>query len=385
MVLNLVPLFLANVLGVRSVLIGLIEGVATATASLLPVYSGWLSDRWRARKRLAVAGYAISALAKPFFYWADSWERVACVRWAERVGKGVRTAPRDALVAASVPDPHHGLAFGLHRAADTGGAVVGLALALGAVLLWQSDVGRLEGGTFRVLVLASLLPAFLAVLVLAFGSHEVPLGESREPPRIGLRGLGRPFGVFLGVAALFDLGNSADAFLILRTQERGLGVPGLLGVLIGFNLVYALLATPAGAFADRIGRKRALLLGWLLYAAVYFGMARAETGRALWALWGAYGAYYALSYGTAKALIAGLVPEPLRGTAYGTYAAVLGVLDLPASLLAGILWGGVGAWTGFGPAAPFYFGAATAALAAGLLAVCVPEPRAGRPLVTPPA
>lgn len=381
MVLNLVPLFLANVLGVRTVVIGLVEGAAQATSGLLNVYSGWLSDRLRARKRLAVAGYAISALAKPFFYVAASWPAVAAVRWVDRVGKGVRTAPRDALLAASTPADRSGLAFGLHRAADTAGAVLGLGIALVAVALSQRSATALGRESFQTLVLISLVPGFLAVAVLARGAEEVPPapGEAERPaPRLGWRGLGRPFLVFLAIAALFDLGNSADAFLVLRAQERGLSVVGILAMLLCFNAVYAVVSTPAGVLSDRVGRKPVIVAGWLLYAGTYLGVAAARTGTQIWLLYALYGVYYGLVTGTAKALIAGLVREEQRGTAYGTYAAVLALLDLPASLIAGALWQGVGAWRGFGPAAPFFFGAATAALAALLLAAFVREPQPTR-------
>lgn len=383
MVLNLVPLFLANVLGVRTVVIGVVEGAAAATAGLLNVFAGWLSDRLRARKKLAVAGYALSACAKPFFYAATSWPLVAAVRWADRVGKGVRTAPRDALVAASVGEGQRGLAFGLHRAADTAGAAAGLLVALVAVALTQGEAGLLSRRAFQVVVLLSLAPAFLAVAVLAAGTREVPPASREAGLPIGLRGLGRPFLAFLAAAALFDLGNSADAFLLLRAQERGLSVVGILGMLFAFNAVYAAVSTPAGSLSDRIGRKPLIVAGWLLYAAVYLGVARARSGEQVWLLYGLYGVYYGLVTGTAKALVAGLVPEPLRGTAYGTYAAVLSALDLPASVLAGALWQGVGSWPGLGPAAPFYFGAATAALAALLLALLVREPRGSAPEVLP--
>ena len=173
MVINILPLFLSNVLGVKTNIIGLIEGVAEATASLLKVFSGWLSDRLGARKWLAVAGYALSACSKPFFYVANSWGAVAGVRWADRVGKGIRTAPRDALVADSIDERHRGLAFGFHRAADTGGAVLGLLIALGVVWLAQAGSTTLTRATFQTVVLISLIPAFLAVLSLAVGAQDV--------------------------------------------------------------------------------------------------------------------------------------------------------------------------------------------------------------------
>ncbi len=378
MVLNVVPLFLANVLGARTAVIGLIEGVAGSTASFLQVVSGSLSDRLGRRKGLAVAGYALSACAKPLFAVATSWGAVAAARWGDRVGKGIRTAPRDALVADSIAPDQRGLAFGLHRAADTGGAVVGIGIALAVVWGLQGGGLTLDADTFRTLVLVSLVPAFLAVAILAFGAREVPrpaeatAGPAR--PRLGVRGLGRRFGLFLGVSALFDLGNFSDAFLVLRAQDAGLGVHQVLLVLLGWNLAYALLSTPAGSLSDRVGRRRVLVCGWLLYALVYLGFARVEGGLGVAALFLAYGAYYGLTAGTAKAYIADLVPAPLRGTAYGTYHAVLGLIDLPASLIAGLLWQGVGAWEGFGAAAPFTFGAACAGAAALGLWVLLHEP-----------
>ncbi len=369
MILNLLPLFLTNVLGVRTSVIGLIEGVAEATASLLKLVSGWLSDRLGSRKWLAVAGYAISALSKPLFYGAQTWTRVAVARWSDRVGKGIRTAPRDALVADSTPVAQRGLAFGFHRASDTAGAMVGLIIALGVVWLVQQGSVLLYESTFRTLVLLSLLPAFAAVLVLIVATREVAVAGQSALPRLGFKTLGRPFLIFLLIVGLFDLGNSSDAFLVLRAQERGMSVSGILAMLITFNLIYTLVSTPAGALSDRIGRRRLLVAGWLIYAAIYFGFALAQAGWQIWALYAVYGLYYGLSYGTAKAMVADLVAPALRGTAYGTYHAVLGLLDIPASLIAGLLWQGIGAWPGFGPAAPFLFGALLALAAALLMAL----------------
>lgn len=373
MVINIVPLFLSNVLGASTAVIGLIEGLSEATASLLKLFSGWLSDRLRARKWLAVAGYALSSLSKPFFYFANSWASVLAVRWTDRVGKGIRTAPRDALVADSIDDSQRGLAFGFHRASDTGGAVLGLVIALAVVWALQSSSVELGRHTFQVVVLASLIPAFLAVLALALAAKDVPVTGMREKPAISLKGLGRRFLVFLAIVGLFDLGNSSDAFLVLRAQERGLSVTGVLGMLITFNLVYTILSTPAGSLSDRIGRKRVIVGGWLIYAAIYLGFAMAYTGMQIWMLYAFYGAYYALTYGTAKAMVADLVPADLRGTAYGTYNAMLGLIDFPASLIAGLLWQGLGGWSGFGPSAPFFFGASCSLLAALLMLAWRPQ------------
>jgi MFS family permease len=375
MVLNILPLFLSNVLGVGTNIIGLIEGIAEATASLLKVFSGWLSDRLRARKWLAVTGYGISTLAKPFFYFANAWTAVLAVRWADRVGKGVRTAPRDALVADSIDEEQRGLAFGFHRAADTGGAMLGLLIALGVVWAAQSATAELGRRTFQIVVLASLVPAVLAVISLALGAEDVPITGQGERPAITFKGLGKPFLVFMVIVGLFDLGNSSDAFLVLRAQERGLNVLGILGMLITFNLVYTLISTPAGSLSDRVERRRVIVGGWLAYAAIYFGFALAEASWHVWALYALYGVYYGLAYGTTKAMVADIVPAELRGTAYGTYNAVLGLLDFPASLIAGLLWQGVGAWKGFGPSAPFFFGAVLALVAAILMILWKPPVR----------
>jgi len=379
MVLNVLPLFLANVLGVRTSVIGLVEGAAEATASLLKAPVGALSDRLGQRKGLAVLGYGISALAKPFLLVASTWGAVGAARWADRVGKGVRTAPRDALLADSVDESSRGLAFGLHRAADTGGAVVGLLAAIAVVWLAQGGAVALGREAFRTLVLVSLVPALVAVAVLAIGARETGPGSAGDERGAGLalRGLGRRFGVFLAISAVFDLGNFSDAFLVLRAQERGLSVVEVLWMLVAFNAVYAAISTPAGSLSDRIGRKRLLVAGWLFYAAVYLGFAVAETGLHVTALFVAYGAYYGLTAGTAKALVADLVPPRLRGTAFGTYHATLGLIDLPASLIAGILWQGIGSWHGLGPSAPFYLGATLALAAALLLAAFVRAPDEG--------
>ena len=369
MVINLLPLFLASVLGVKTNIIGIIEGVAEATASLLKLFSGWFSDRLGARKWLAVTGYGISALAKPFFYFANTWGAVAGARWGDRVGKGVRTAPRDALVADSIGEHQRGLAFGFHRAADTAGAVVGLLIALAIVWFAQSGDVVLAEHTFRTVVLVSLIPAALAVLSLAIGAKEVTVAGKREAPRFAFKSLGKPFMIFMLIVAIFDLGNSSDAFLVLRAQERGLSVFGVLGMLVTFNLVYTLISTPAGSLSDRIGRRKLIVGGWLAYAVIYLGFGLARTGWHVWTLYALYGVYYGMAYGTAKALVADLVPMELRGTAYGTYNAVLGILDFPASVIAGVLWQGAFGWSGFGASAPFLFGAALALVAALALAL----------------
>jgi MFS family permease len=368
MLFNLLPLFLFNVLGARTAVIGLIEGIAESTSSILKILSGWFSDRLGTRKGLAISGYALSTLAKPFLYFANTWGWVLGVRFADRAGKGLRTAPRDALLADSVSEKRRGLAFGLHRAGDTGGAVLGLVFALLILLSVQGNDPSLSRKAFQDVVLLSMIPAVLAVIALAIGARDVESHQAKSgPPRITFKGLDKRFRFFLVIVILFTLGNSSDAFLILRAQNAGLSVTGILGMMITFNLVYAVISTPAGALSDRVGRKRLLVSGWLFYSLVYWGFAYAQAGWQTWVLMTAYGLYYGLTDGVAKALVADLIPSDRRGIAFGAYNAAVGLTAFPASFIAGLLWQGAGTWNGFGPSAPFIFGAILALVASGLL------------------
>ena len=382
MLFTLVPLFLANVLGVRTSIVGLIEGLAETTSSLFKVYSGALSDKLGRKKFLTVLGYALSTVAKPFLFLATTWEWVLGVRFADRVGKGIRTAPRDALLAGSTPAERRGLAFGLHRAGDTAGAFIGLAIA--TYVIWVSQAGSqlLTRETFQKIVLVSIIPSLLAVIILAVGVREIliPSGKTGETgqaetgkPKGTWKSLGKPFTAFLSIMILFTLGNSSDAFITLRGQERGLNVIHIMLMLLTFNAVYTILASPAGSLSDRIGRRKLLLGGWFVYGLTYLGFALAKTGWQVWLFYGCYGIYYAATEGAAKALVADLVPAQKRGTAYGLYNAAIGLTAFPASLIAGILWQGLGGWSGFGPSAPFYFGGLMAILSGGLLFLLVKE------------
>ncbi len=372
MIFNLVPLFLANVLNAGTAVIGLIDGVAETTASLMKIYSGALSDKLGKRKWLTVLGYGLSTVAKPFLYFAHTWHWVLGVRFADRMGKGIRTAPRDALVAGSIDEKNRGLAFGLHRAGDTAGAFLGLLIA--TLIIWWTQAGsaQLLESTFHVIILVSIIPAVLAVLVLALGAREIPVAGHAGAPNLSLKGMNRDFKVFIGVLVLFTLGNSSDAFIILRSQERGLNLLQIMGMLLTFNLIYALLAGPLGALSDKVGRRKLIVAGWLAYGLVYLGFALSASGWHIWALFGMYGIYYAATDGVAKAFIADLVPDERRGTAYGLYNATIGLMALPASVAAGLLWQGAFGWDGFGPSAPFLFGAGLALLAGVLFWILVP-------------
>ena len=368
MLVHLLPLFLANVLSVRIAVIGLIEGVAETTASLMKIYSGWLSDRLGRRKGLTVGGYGLAAVAMPLLLVARSWPLVFLYRFLDRMGKGIRTAPRDALIADSVGADQRGVSFGLHRAADSGGAFLGLLIAIALVWGIQGGDVALDRDTFRAVVMWSLVPATLAVLVVAVGVKEVVSDRPAEMPRIGFRGFDARFERFLVVTTLFTLGNSTDAFLILRAQDGGASVLAILGLLAGFNLVYTVLAGPAGALSDRTDRRKVIIGGWVLYGVVYLGFGVANRAWHFGVLYALYGAYSALTEGVAKAYVADLVPEPeRRGSAYGAYNGVIGLVALPASVIAGVLWQGVGSWSGLGPAAPFLFGSGLSLVAAVLL------------------
>lgn len=372
MLFNLLPLFLVNVLGVRTSVVGLIEGIAETTASLVKLGSGALSDYLGNRKTLTVIGYSLSALAKPLLFIANTWVGVLGIRFTDRVGKGIRSSPRDALLADSAPEDRRGLAFGVHRAADTAGAFTGLLIAALVVWATQTNATSLSRSTFQTVTLVSIIPAFLGILVLALGAREVVSSHPAQANRkLRFSGLDRKFWAFLAVVVIFTLGNSADAFIILRAQERGLNVLQVLGMLLTFNAVYTIIASPAGALSDRVGRRSILIAGWLVYGLIYLGFAAANTGAQIWLFYGIYGLYYALTEGASRAFVADLVSQEQRGTAYGLFHAGVGLAALPASLIAGILWQGLGSWVGLGPAAPFYFGAFMALIAVVLFVVWV--------------
>jgi MFS family permease len=378
MIVYLIPLFLNNVFGVPAAVIGLIDGLAEMTASLLKLFSGWLSDRLGSRKWLTVAGYSLSAFSKPFLLIASNWIGVLAVRLADRTGKGIRTSPRDALVADSVDEKQRGLAFGFHRAGDTAGAAVGLLVALVVVYLAEHTETMLTASTFYLLVGISIVPAIIAVIVLAVGAQETAKPLQASLPKFSLAGFDRRFKYLLFVIALFTLGNSSDAFLVLRAQTLGANLITILAMIFSFNILYAVLAGPAGRISDRIGRKRVIITGWIIYGLVYLGFAWADTAWQVFALYALYGLYYALTEGIAKAFIADLVPKEKRGTAYGLYNGAIGLMAFPASFIAGLLWSGAGSFAGFGPAAPFIFGAALAMVSAVLFSFIdnkrTPEP-----------
>ena len=360
MIFTLVPLFLRNVLGAATTIVGLVGGISESADALFRIFSGWISDKLRKRKFLATLGYSISTIAKPFMYLASSWSVVLAVRFGDRVGKGIRTSPRDALVADSVAAGERGKGFGLHRGMDTAGAVLGLIIV--AIIVYYVQGGGLELGleTYRWLVLAGVIPAVLAVIVLLAFVREKKhdAGSSRytdlSKPTAGFD---RRFKLFLAVMAVFTLGNSSDFFVILRAQDLGAPLIQLVLMLALLSVAYAAVAMPAGVLSDRLGRRRVIILGWFIYVLVYLGFAVSASIWQVWLLFAGYGLYYGIVEGVVRAFVADLVPEAKRGIAYGLYHGMVGLTLLPASLLAGWLWAAVN------PAAPFYFGAELAFLA----------------------
>ncbi|MGH7798292.1 MAG: MFS transporter [Candidatus Binatia bacterium] len=351
------PLFLANVLGVRTSIIGLIEGLAESTATLLKLVSGHLSDRIGKKKSLTLWGYALSNLTKPLLYFATSWTVILLVRFLDRVGKGVRSAPRDALIADVTRPEDRGRAFGFNRAMDKAGGLIGLLLAAGILYLTERNAVALTWESYQWLVLLAVVPGLAAVAIVAKWVEERTTAPVKVPSRLLWSEMGGRFWAFIGVLTLFTLGNSSDAFLMLRAQTLGLSLVEIFLVVALFNLVISATSTKGGALSDTLGRRGLIVAGWFIYAAIYFGLAYASSQWHMWALYAGYGLYYGAFQGASSALVADMVPQHLRGTAYGIFNAALGVAAFPASLIAGLLWD----W--YGPAAPFLFGGVLSILA----------------------
>lgn len=362
MIYPLLPLFLSSVLGANASFIGAIEGFAESTAAILKLASGWWSDKIGKRKPLVVFGYALASLVRPFVAIAQTAMQVLFIRLADRVGKGVRTSPRDALLADSVEPGYRGKAFGFHAAADNAGAVLGPLMAF-ALLAWG-------GVSLRNIFWIAAIPGIIAVVVLLFfvreiGTRHVEKAADAGKPVLDTKAkLGSRFWAFLSVIFIFTLGNSTDAFLLLRARQLGIAValaPILWALL---NLVKSASGIVGGSLSDRIGRRPLIVGGWLLYAAVYYAFARASAVWHAWALFAVYGIFYGMTEGTEKALVADVVPKNRRGAAYGWYNLALGLGALPASLIFGAIWDRKSS------SAAFLFGATLALIAAlGMLVV----------------
>jgi len=373
MIFTLLPLFLTNILGASTVIVGLIGGISGSADALFRISSGWFSDKIGNRKYLAVGGYALSAIAKPFMYLASSWGIVTGIRFADRMGKGIRNAPRDALLADSLGKNERGKGFGLQRTMDTTGAVLGLAATALIVYLIQGNDRVLELSTFHWMVIVGTIPGILGTLVILFLVHEARKPkENRAGSQSSVKtggGFSTQFKIYLVILGIFTLGNTSDFFVILRAQNLGNSVIYVALMLVLFNLVYAFASTPAGIISDKLGRRGLIIIGWLIYALVYLGFAIAGAPWHIWVLFAAYGIYYGMVEGVSRAFVADLVPVEKRGTAYGWYYGVLSIALLPASLIAGWMWEAIS------PAATFYFGAALALIAAMGILFLVREAR----------
>ena len=374
LIFTLVPLFLSDVLGATSTLIGLAGGISDSADSLFRIVSGWFSDKIGKRKLLAVMGYSISTAVKPLMLLANSWGAVVGIRFGDRVGKGVRTSSRDALIADSVEAKERGRGFGLHRAMDTAGALIGLIIAAIIVYMIPGDKFHLEKNAFHWMIIIGIIPAVLAVVVLTTLVHERKKIAATVKAGITKPAVITPFSkqfiLYLIIMALFTLGNSSDFFLILDAQHVKTPLLQVVLMLVLFNLTYALISMPMGVLSDKIGRKRVITIGWLIYGLVYLGFALSSSIWQIWVLFAVYGIYYGICEGAAKAFVADMVPVERRGTAYGLYNGVVGLMALPASLIAGVLWGNIA------PAAAFYFGAGLALLAMVGLMVIIKERKA---------
>lgn len=373
MIFPLLPVFLVGTLGAGPAFLGLVEGVAETTASFVKLAGGWLSDRIGRRRALVGWGYGVATVSRPLMAAAMAPWHVLGIRFADRVGKGIRTAPRDALLAESAAPAERGRAFGLHRAADHAGAILGPLVASGLLLLWP--------GHLRLVFLLAVLPAGLATLVVLLRVREIRPPDpadavgpaptpravadpAREPGQAAL-----PRGRFLGylaVLVLFTLGNASDAFLLLRSRELGVplaAIPLLWGTLHVSKMVFNV---AGGTLSDRVGPRPAILGGWLIYAATYAGFALAGAAWHAWALFLTYGLFYGLTEPTERVLVARVAPAGVRARAYGAYHFAIGIAALPASVLFGVVW------QLFGAPVAFLMGAALALTAAALLPLAVP-------------
>lgn len=350
MVYPLLPIYLTTRLGATPLIVGTIEGIAESLASLLKVFSGYYSDEIKKRKAFAISGYGISTVGKVILYLSFSWPMVLTARILDRFGKGIRTAPRDALIAESAKKEELGKAFGLHRAMDTLGAVIGVLIAY--ILIGLPSIN------YNKIFLASLIPAFLGVIALFFVREKGERGIKSKKLSLEWNKLDSRLRMFLIIMFIFTLGNSSNQFLLLKAKNAGFNDKTVILLYLIYNIVYDVFSYPAGIISDKIGRKRMIILGYLAYGIVYFGFALAKMPTTIWMLFGIYGLYMAFTEGVEKAFISEIAPEDVRGTMIGLHATLVGIGLFPASFFAGVLW------NLFGASAPFYFGGVIGLLAA---------------------
>jgi MFS family permease len=363
MIYPLLPLYLRSVLGASTTFVGLVEGIAESTSSVLKVVSGWLSDRLRKRKTLLLWGYSLSAVTRPLIAIATAGWHILVVRFVEKVGKGVRVPPRDALIAESCTPENRGRGFGLHRSMDNVGSIVGPLLATSLLVYLNKD--------YRTLFWISSIPAFLAIGILTFVVSEKgrEISQAKVPSenrRFDLKQFNKRFKIFLMATVVFEMANSSNAFLLLRVQDIGLSLELIPIIYLFSNIFKTISSMPGGILSDKLGRRNLLVVGWIVYGISYFGFAFITSVTQAWVIFGIYGLFSGMTEGVKKAFVADLIPKEARGSAYGIHSFLESFPQLPASLLLGFLW------QKFNAAVAFSVGASFAIVAGFFLLLFIP-------------
>lgn len=358
MIYPLLPIFLISVLGAGPGALGVIEGIAETTASLLKLFSGWISDKLKKRKFLILIGYSLAAFGRPLISITIAWWQVAVIRFIDRVGKGVRTSPRDALISLSTPEDIRGKSFGFHRAMDHTGAIIGPVVAM--VLLKY-------GMSLKNIFLWALLPGIITVIIVIFFVREKRVISESKKVDFKLSVLSRNFKTYLFVIILFTLGNSSDAFLILKAKDTGIPIALIPLLWIVLHFVKMSTSVPGGVWSDKIGRRRVIVTGWMVYALIYLGFGFSSNIWQIWGLFALYGIYFGLTEGVEKAFVSDLVTREFQGTAFGFYHLAVGIAAFPSSVIFGFIW------QRFGSSTAFTYGAALAGFASILLLSFVRE------------
>ena len=358
MIYPLLPIFLISVLGAGPGALGVIEGVAETTASLLKLFSGWISDKLKKRKFLILIGYSLAAFGRPLISITIAWWQVAVIRFIDRVGKGVRTSPRDALISLSTPENIRGKSFGFHRAMDHTGAIIGPVVAM--VLLKY-------GMSLKNIFLWALLPGIITVIIVIFFVREKRVISESKKVDFKLSVLSRNFKTYLFIIILFTLGNSSDAFLILKAKDTGIPIALIPLLWIVLHFVKMSTSIPGGVWSDKIGRRRVIVTGWMVYALIYLGFGFSSNIWQIWGLFALYGIYFGLTEGVGKAFVSDLVTKEFHGTAFGFYHLAVGIAAFPSSVIFGFIW------QRFGSLTAFTYGAALAGFASILLLSFVRE------------
>jgi MFS family permease len=358
MIYPLLPIFLTSVLGVGAGALGIIEGIAESTASLLKLFSGWFSDKIKKRKVLILIGYSLAALGRPLVALSRLWWQVAVIRFIDRLGKGVRTSPRDALISISTPEDLKGKAFSLHRAMDHAGAIIG---PLTAIILLK------YGMSLKNLFLWALLPGVITIFIIFFFVKEKKIQTKEKNIKFEFSILSKNFKTYLLILILFTLGNSSDAFLILKAKDAGIAISLIPLLWIVLHFVKMITSVPGGAWSDRVGRRKVIVSGWIIYALIYLGFGFSYKLFHIWGLFAIYGIYFGLTEGVEKAFVSDLVSKKFQGTAFGFYHLAVGIAAFPSSIIFGFIW------QKFGSQVAFSYGAILAGIASILLLSLVKE------------